>query len=548
MNKLLDEIIAMNSKSWQSRRVIEYPELVEYLTELYPNYTLAEKIRFYRLGLSEEPRCEICNNILNLSDRRTCSKECRDELKKQDGSFERARVKASITHMKKYGSENPMQSNQCKQKRLDTMIEKYGSYVSDKAREATRKRACDLNKKGRETLKKRHGVDNPGQMSDHRAKCKATTLRKYGVDNFHRSNEYKSQQIIKRIGHWDEYTNDEITIIHVLSGETPTERITYECECGMCEIISHETLKWRIRHVKTACVKCGGLGKGSKSENDVNEWIKSLGLTSKRNTRMIISPKELDIYLPEHNLAIEFNGSYWHSELHGKDKTYHLNKTNLCKDQGIHLIHIWEHDWILKKDLVKSRIKAKLGLNDRVYARKCVLKEINSKVTTEFLNNHHIQGNCPASVRYGLYYSEKLIAVMTFGKSRYKKDVEYELLRYCSKQGVNVTGGASKLFKKFTREYSPASVISYSDRMWNTGGLYEQLGFEYSHSSNPAYYYTKDYFDFENRVIYQKHKLKDKLDIFDPLLTEWENMQANSYDRIWDCGNDVWLFGTEVQR
>lgn len=76
--------------------------------------------------------------------------------------------------------------------------------------------------------------------------------------------------------------------------------------------------------------------------------------------------------------------------------------------------------------------------------------------------------------------------------------------------------------------------------MWNTGALYERLGFVYSHSTKPAYHYTKDYLRFENRVAYQKHKLKDKLEIFDPLLTEWQNMQANGYDRIWDCGNDVW--------
>ena len=50
------------------------------------------------------------------------------------------------------------------------------------------------------------------------------------------------------------------------------------------------------------------------------------------------------------------------------------------------------------------------------------------------------------------------------------------------------------------------------------------------------------YCDFFHRSSYQKHKLEKLLPIFESSMTEWENMQANGYDRIWDCGNDVWVW------
>jgi hypothetical protein len=145
-----------------------------------------------------------------------------------------------------------------------------------------------------------------------------------------------------------------------------------------------------------------------------------------------------------------------------------------------------------------------------------------------------------SSRQYGLLFEGDLVAVMTFGKSRFDKNIEWELIRYATKTGVNVVGGPSKLYKYFLADTGARTIITYAARDWNTGKLYEKLGFEFKHETSPSYYYTKNYIDFENRVAYQKHKLVDKLTTFDPKLTEWENMQANGYDRIWDCGNRVY--------
>jgi len=276
-------------------------------------------------------------------------------------------------------------------------------------------------------------------------------------------------------------------------------------------------------------------------EQEILDFLKTCTANVICGDRKILGNKELDIYLPDHKLAIECNGSYWHSEKQGKDSKYHLSKTEQCLVQGIQLIHIWEHDWIQQQELITSRIKAKLGLNATIYARCTEIRHVDSNEVKLFLIKNHIQGYCVSSENYGLYHDNILIALMTFSKPRFTKIYDWELIRYCSKQGIHVVGGAGKLFKYFAKTHNPKSVISYSDRMWNTGGMYKQLGFEHNHSSKPAYYYTVDYKLFENRVSYQKHKLKDKLETFDPNLTEWQNMQANGYDRIWDCGNDVWV-------
>lgn len=160
----------------------------------------------------------------------------------------------------------------------------------------------------------------------------------------------------------------------------------------------------------------------------------------------------------------------------------------------------------------------------------------------EFLSRNHLQGYSPSQRCFGLFYDNELVSLMSFCKSRYSKNHEWELLRFANRLNTSVVGGASKLFNHFKNVYKPRSVISYSHKDKFSGNIYKKMGFEYSHSSLPAYYYTKDYNTFENRVRYQKHKLQKLLKTFDPNLTEWENMQNNGYDRIWDCGNDVLIY------
>jgi len=248
---------------------------------------------------------------------------------------------------------------------------------------------------------------------------------------------------------------------------------------------------------------------------------------------------ELDIFIPSKNIGIDLNKLYWNSELNGKDKNYHLNKTKFFEERGIQVIHIFEDEWIEKQEIVKSIILSKLGLiENKIFARKTEIKEITSKESKLFLFNNHIQGEVNSKVNLGLFYNDELVSLMTFSKPRFNKHYDWEMVRFCNKINTNVIGGAGKLLVYFRKNYS-GSIISYADRRFSQGKIYETLEFKGKKQSAPDYFYFKNGYNRYSRVQFQKHKLKDKLEIFDPNLTEWQNMQLNGYDRIWDCGNLV---------
>ncbi len=311
----------------------------------------------------------------------------------------------------------------------------------------------------------------------------------------------------------------------------------------LCKSCNHKYLQslmnFKKARLKGICNKCNNLT--SSSEIELQEYVKSLYTEVIFNDRKTIQPLELDIYIPEKNMAIEFDGLYWHSELNGKSKNYHLDKTLKCEEKGIQLLHVFENEWLYKKDIVKSIIRSKLNLNQTVYARKCQIKEVDLKSSNSFLEENHLQGKDKSSVRLGLFYEGQLVSLMTFGKSRYDKKVEWEMLRFCNKLNTSVTGGASKLFKYFNNQFSPKTLVTYADKRYSSGRLYDTLGFKFSHDSKPSYFYfNKNELKLFSRLTFQKHKLSKLLNDFRSNLTERENMKNNGYYRIWDCGNKVY--------
>ena len=263
------------------------------------------------------------------------------------------------------------------------------------------------------------------------------------------------------------------------------------------------------------------------------------------NYRKLIFPQEVDIYLPDIKLAIEYDGLMFHSQgkskysiFKGVPENYHLEKTNLVESEGAQLFHIFEGEDL---DIWISMIKNKLGLNTKIYARKCLVKEVSSQEARKFLEDNHLQGYANSKIRLGLYYNEELVSLMTFSKPRYTKNYDWELVRFCTLKGYNVVGGASKLLSSFRSNYK-GSIISYANRRWSNGDLYRRLGFREINRTSPGYYYFK-----ENEMIlytrdrFQNHKLKDLLETLDERLTEEENMFENDYRKIYDCGNLVFV-------
>jgi very-short-patch-repair endonuclease len=281
-------------------------------------------------------------------------------------------------------------------------------------------------------------------------------------------------------------------------------------------------------------------------QREIHKYIsETLNVNCNIDNRTIIAPKEIDIYIPSHDLALECDGIFWHSERF-KSKQYHVNKTRECADKGIRLIHIFEHEFVQKKDIVKSRIAGALNKNQSIFARKCEIKKIDRSRASAFYDVNHMQGTCNAlSYNYGLFICGEMVAAMSFVKARYGATSRWELVRYCSKLFTNVVGGASRLLKAFLKEMGPVPVVSYCDNRWGTGGMYMAMGFVFSHTTAPNYFYFKDGHSHQlmSRLNFQKHKLAKKLEVFDPNKTEIENMRDNGYERIWDCGSTVWLLG-----
>ena len=256
---------------------------------------------------------------------------------------------------------------------------------------------------------------------------------------------------------------------------------------------------------------------------------------------------ELDVYIPELKIGFEYNGIYWHSDKIIKDKNYHLKKKEYFKEKDIDVIFIDEYDWENKNDLVKSMISNKIGINKKIPARKTVFKEISSSEEREFLNANHMQGFAISSCRYGLYYNDELVSVISFIKGR--KNVgdlnSVELLRFASKKGYTIQGGFSKLMKNcvplLSKKYEDLGKIkTYADYSISNANVYLKNGFTFLKMSKPShtYYHNKKKV---NRYTYRKSELKKLFpEYYDDNLSEFEIIdKIGSIKRVWNCGNIV---------
>ena len=291
---------------------------------------------------------------------------------------------------------------------------------------------------------------------------------------------------------------------------------------------------------KQGCPKCSSIG--SKQESFIKDILDEYNVIYKNNDRKMLNGKELDVFIPNKNIAIELNGIYWHNEKF-VENNYHLEKLNNCIDNKIKLLQFFEDEVNDKPNIVKSMVINVIGeTKNKIYGRKCVIKELTYKESKYFLNENHIQGNCMSLIRYGLFYNNELVSIMTFGRLRnnlgnkIKKEGEYELLRFCNKLNTTVIGGASKLLKHFINNNSVLSIISYCDRRISDGELYNKLGFSFIQNSKPNYFYTS-----KNKRVNRYNYRKDILvkEGFDSNKTEKEIMKERGIYRIYDCGTKL---------
>ena len=408
---------------------------------------------------------------------------------------------------------------------IQTILKEYG-IKKDKANKINHKKYSEEEKnhmiqKMRQTKLERYGDEN----YNNRRKTKQTCLEKYGCENVNQRHISKDTlNIIHDKNLLEKYIKEN----KILNSTELSIKLNMS-EPQIARYILKYNMKYLFDYTKSIIEK--------DIKNIISQKIDYIGNYIMPDTR-----KEIDIYIPKLNIGIEFNGNYWHNE-YNKNKKYHQEKSLLAEEKGIFIYHIFEYEWFYKKDKIINQLNNLLGINtNKIYARKCIIKEVDNKEKLQFLESNHLQGNDSSSVKLGLYYENKLVSLMTFVKPRFNKKYEWELSRFCSKANTNVIGGASKLFKYFVDNYNPQSIISYSNIAHTKGKLYETLGFTFDSISDPNYVWC-NHGNILTRYDCQKHKLLKQGYEGN---SETEIMHNNGYYRIFDCGNKVWVWNNNT--
>lgn len=479
-------------------------------------------------GIHDVVRCIACQNPSKFNrDKKNYYKFC--SVKCSTNNIN-TRKKYKQTMFENHGVYHPYESTILKEKIKKSNLEKYGYEYSSMNSEVKEKvKTTNLLKYGTEVSSKNEIVKN---------KAIATNLERYGYKSPSQNPLIKEKisENHHRQLYGDINSPEKLYEMHNIE-KFPLKFIAKKL--GVSDSVVSTRFKDYGLEVKNLFV--------SKPQLEIFEFIKTLIPDTEilLNDRKVLDGMELDILIPSLKIAIEVNGVYWHSELKGKNRNYHRNKLKLSNDMGIRLIQIQDNEWELQQDIVKSRLSIIFNVSYRISARKCSIRNISNNLYKSFVIENHIQGYAHANVCLGLFYKNELISVMSFGKSRYDKKYQYELIRFCSKKFTTVIGGASKLFSFFVKNINPNSIISYSDNRWNIGTVYSVLGFLLKKTTSPNYKYFKpDNYKYKlfDRHSFQKHLLSKKLSIFDDKLSEWDNMVNNNFDRVWDCGNGVWVW------
>lgn len=493
-----------------------------------------------------------------------CSSKCANSNKDK-------KQKCIDTCIDKYGVSNASEAESVKQKAIETCINKYGVYHASQAQ--------SVKDKTKSTCQERYGVDSPFQMNDFHEKASNTFKRKYGVEwntkspiikdktkstcqeRYGVDNPSFSQDVVNKrhstmiehFGMWYTCTDDMVENNHKLFLQRHPDIIgesehTYTCSCGSChdcELSSFEidksTYKQRSSYGYIICpIKSPINSTKSMREIELLSFIKSIYPGEIiEGDRSVLGKKELDIYIPEKHIAFEFNGVFWHSDFSGKPNNYHQQKSIDCLNKGITLVHVWEDDWVYKQDIVKDFISAKLGcINKSIYARDCDITAISTKEARQFFETNHLQGYVGSTYKIGLIHNGEIVSAMLIGCLRKSmgsapKTDCYEIYRFASKRGYEVTGGFSKLLKYFERTYKPRAIITYADMSITTGNVYTKCGFSQESISPPCYSWAIGGRRF-HRTNFMKSRLQECID--NPALTENQVMRSRGAYKVWDSG------------
>lgn len=450
--------------------------------------------------------------------------------KNKENSHERIK-KINSTCIERYGVDWSGQIEQAKIKKEKTCMDKYGT--------STALQNVNVQQKAGLTKLNRYGTTNTSDLPEIKNKIKKTKLDRHGSESYNNRELAKETMDLKYGGdysrmHWSEETKVIMSNPQLLESVVVNKTINYAADqLGVAPTT--------LRNVINDFEICSHDYRKNQYEELIKTHLIELGIEFVQGDRTILQGKEIDFLIPSCNLGIECNGIFWHSELMGKTRNYHLDKTKKANSQGIRLMHLWDYQIDQKWPIVSSMISNAVGKTaKKIGARETELCELSVPETVEFFEKNHLQGTARSSIRLGLRYQGQLVSAMTLGQSRFNVN-EYELIRFANLINLNVVGSASKLFRAFLDKTHVNKIISYANMDISNGNLYDKLGFSKVSETPPTYMYFYNRTVY-NRMQYQKHKLKSLLEIYDDTLSEWENMKRNGYNRFWTTGNIKYEF------
>lgn len=507
MNDDFYKILKEKSAKSLTHRLKKDKELLNFLNKKVPflsiDSPLNQKLFHIKNNITKIPICKECNNKhckWNKDIKKYtlfCSKSCsaKHSLKSRKNPFSDKKIQEKIkqTNLKKYDCDFFVQSNNFKEKSKNSNLKKYNETHHLKNR-VQKEKYCDFN-----------------FWDNNKEKIKITFNEKYG--NHPTQNRF-SKDTLKKLNDKEWLYKQHITNKRSLS------EISIELEKYDISSISDRMYQYNIPIQHYYVSIC---------EKEIRNHLIDNNIKIVTNDRKMISPYELDIYLPEEKIAIEYCGLYWHSEVF-KNKNYHKIKYNLCEKKGIRLIQIFEDEWLTKKEFIKKSILHKIGKSqNKIYARKCKIKIVPKQDKKIFLNLNHIQGNCNSSINIGLYHDGILVAIMAFIK---EKD-HFLLNRYTT--SCHVVGGFSKLLKNFEKRYNNPKIITFADLRWSNGNLYNKTGFKIDKIIPPDYFWIKGNNRF-HKFNFRHSRMKKKLNNYNSDLSETDNMHNHGFLKIYDAG------------
>lgn len=470
----------------------------------------------------ELAKCAVCGKevsygtTMNNKERKFCSNKCK--LSKEGNPFAQKNVieKIKQTHIKRMGVDNPAKSKEVQEKMMQTCMKKYG-------------------------------VKNVFQVEEKKKKIKNTMIKHHGSASIYGNLELREKALYsKKVNVYnkiiEKYKNQYEPCFTI--DEYQGVRHTYKWKCLKCGNIFEA--QYNNAQITSRCFNCYPRKVITRStyEDEIIEFLENYNLKLDLNNRKLIWPRELDIVIEDKKVAIEFNGTYWHSTKIHEDKKYHVNKVNDCENKGYKLITIWEFDWINenRKEIIKNKLKEVLGLERENNSNDYFIKEILVKEKNDFLEKYHLQGKDTSSIKLGLYENNILTAVMTINKCKFDKTYEYEINRFAYINNFNTN--FSRLLYYFENEYKPKSIILYADRCFWNNELFESLNFKFLKNSNPNFVWIiddKKYPKFKTKQILEENINKLNVD-----LNDYENMINLGYNQVYDCGNSLFVKEFEI--